>query len=153
MPHKTKTMARYGVIFITAEEVSISGEIYDYTDRILVDEFDRSRIFLLWQGQKKGRQDYIVVTGDREIHVCGRRKQGEYYKYYGVIDAPTLEMRLEGDHSESIPNSYFMKLKPSERCPVLRTRLTGPESPQKQAIQSLGFRYNGGCCGIYKVWV
>jgi len=151
-------MAHYGVIFITAEEVSISGEIYDYNDHILIDEFDRSRIFLLWQGQKKGRQDYIVVNGDREIHVCGRRKQGEYYKYYGVIDSPTLEMRFEGDHAESIPNSYFMKLKSSERCPVLRTHLTGLpgeiwESPQKQAIQRLGFRYNAACCGIYKVWI
>lgn len=142
----------YGIIFITAEEVEISGGVYNYNDHILVDEFDNSRISLQWQGQKKGRQDYIVVGGDREIHVCGRRRKGDHYKYYGVVDRLSMRRVFEGDHPGGIPDSYYMNLRAGRRCPV-RTLLIGPLSPQAQAVQSLKFRYNPGCCGIYKVWV
>ena len=142
----------YGIIFITAEEVEISGEVYNYNDQILVNEFDNSQISLLWQGQKKGGRDYIVVGGDREIHVCGRRRKGDHYKYYGVVDRPSMRRVFEGDHQQrpGIPDSYYMNLR-AGRCPV-RTLLTGNLSPQAQAVQSLGFRHTAACCGIYEVW-
>ncbi len=140
----------YGVIFITSEEGNIGSELYNYNDQILVNEFDNQDISLVWRGQKKGRQDYVVVRGDREIHVCARRKKGESYKYYGILDNTTMRQVFNGNHLEGVPDSYFFKVREG-RVPY-RTELSGELSPQAQAVQSLGFRYNGGCCGIYKVW-
>lgn len=143
----------YGIIFITAEEqIFDNGVTYDYHDHIYKDEHDQNNWALLWKGQKKHKQDYIVTECTREIHVCARKKKSEHYKYYGILINNSMRLMYQGNADNSDPDAYFFKLDINNgRLPFL-TILDGPNTPQAQAVQTLGFNYNGGCCGIYKVW-
>lgn len=68
-------MTKYGIIFITAEEqIWDGGKVYDYQDKILVNEYNKE-YSIKWSGQKKQGKDYIVTNCNREIHVCVRMKK------------------------------------------------------------------------------
>lgn len=140
----------YGIIFITAEEKIMGGEVYDYKDLVLTDEFDSSKIFLSWCGQKRGRRDHIVIEDEREIHVCARKKKSDPYTYYGVVVRDTIRRVVTGNHDEGVPHRYFMALT-TGRLPM-RTILSGELSPQRQAVQTLGFDFSPSYCGIYEVY-
>jgi len=137
------------VIFITANETVVSNKLYDYRDEILVD-VHTGELSIIWKGQRRGRQDYIAVNGNREVHICARKRRGQYYSYYGILDNDSAMIMYSGNRSVGDPRAYFFRILDG-KFPT-RTLLSGPLPPQKQAIQSMGFRYNGGCCGIYKVW-
>ena len=155
LSHKPPTMQRpsHAVIFITNQEsCGPNGEVYDYKDRIYNDVNDTGNWAVFWKGQKKHRQDSIVADGVRQVHVCARRKRNQPYIYYGTIKNETIHCMYQGNAANSDPSAYFFELNTQDLHVPFQTSLRGNLSPQAQAIHTLGFAYNGGCCGIYKIW-
>lgn len=150
----TDNNQEYGVLFITGEEVSfpVEGDYdYDYKDRIYRDEFNDQVWALEWKGQRRHRNDYIALDPNRELHVCAREKKNQHYTYYGKIRNDTVRQIHEGNPAEGDPSAYFFRLDINTET-RFKTVLSGDLPPQAQAVRSLGFNYNGGCSGIYKMW-
>tara|TARA_B100001758_G_C18238175_1_gene519050 strand:- start:200 stop:655 length:456 start_codon:yes stop_codon:yes gene_type:complete len=143
----------HGVIFLTASLAECNGIPYEYQDKLMRDEFNPDKYHAIWKGQKKGRRDYIVTQGTREIHVCARSKPNKPYTYYGKIKNETIQMMYEGNHAISDPDAYYFELETEHITTPFKTVLAGNLPPQAQAVQSLGFQFTPACCGIYKVWV
>ena len=62
-----------------------------------------------------------------------------------------MRVMFQGDPQASEPSAYFFDLE-IENEVAFKTVLDGDLAPQAQAIRTLGFNYNGGCSGIYKMW-
>ena len=144
----------YGVIFITAEpQVWDNGIIYDYNDKIYINAHDEKDVILLWSGQKKHGKDYIVTDGDRQIHVCSRKKSKTPYIYRGVIQNDTKSQIIFGDKSKSIPDQWKFAISTSDTPVPCGTELVGKTTKhQIEAVNAIGFKFKSSSCGIYKMW-
>jgi hypothetical protein len=139
----------YGIVFVTTEETR-NEEENDYQGKFMGGKMSGGRNFLLELKSKKNEQDSIVTDETREIHVCVRRDLGQYYTYYGKLYNKSKLLCFNGNEVKSEPDGYTFQL--DTENVKFKTLLTGALEPQAQAVESLGFFYNGNCCGAHKMW-
>ena len=145
--------AHHAIVFITAEATTWgNGEVYDYKDRISNDVHDPDNWDVIWKGQKKHGQDYIITEGTREVHVCARRRTSLPYKYFGTIKNETIHCMYQGNAANNDPSAYFFELETHDLRVPFQSTLSGDLTPQAQAVRSLGFTFTRRNCGIHKMW-
>ena len=60
------------------------GEIYNYNDGIYKNILTKDYL-VIWNGQKKGRQDKLVLERDN-IHIWYRKTSKSRFKYLGKVE-------------------------------------------------------------------
>lgn len=95
--------------------------LYDtttYHDRIYPLDDLEGLIGLDWCGQKRGRQDKIVlnVEGDhvsvnRDVAVAIRRNKTEPFTIYGILDSTYGEIISFGDHDNGVPSKFKLRIR------------------------------------------
>jgi hypothetical protein len=151
-----------GIIFCTAERRLIGDHMYDYRDLILENRYDRSEMYIIWKGQKTGRDDHIVTSGDQEVHLFSRGDADGPFSYLGVLVHDSLIVEHIGDHAARDPFAYRFRvltdgpslLLPSNHICVRDEHLDevrhGIASYQRAAARHSGINMVTAMKGIYR---
>jgi hypothetical protein len=156
-------MARnIGIIFCTAERRLIGDHMYDYRDLILENRFDRSEMYIIWKGQRKGREDHIVTSGDVEVHLFAREYGEGPFSYLGVLVHESMVLEHLGNHALGDPFAYRFQILTDgptlllpcntvcERDAALDEVRHGVASYQRAAARHAGITMVTAMKGIYR---
>ena len=140
----------YGILTCTKGERIIGNTLYDYNDKLIIDE--NGRLWLYWQGQKKHGRDTIAIDQHREMYVCTRSHETKYFTFLGIMINDTISMVDFGDKTEGIPALYKFQIRTWDLPIEANTLLSGKYTKAVQAVDSLGFFYKHTCQGINIMW-
>jgi len=122
---------RRTLLFITpGNQEYVGGKTYNYGDDIYKNVITKEHL-VLWSGQKKGRQDFLVTHRDN-IHIWFRGKSNSRFSYLGNVKTKLILNPRDND------NLLQMQFKlDTVNCPIPVGTLGG----------DLG---KGTCCRRYK---
>lgn len=97
---------RHTLLFITngVQEYN-GGEIYNYNDGIYKNILTKEYL-VIWNGQKKGRQDKLVTERDN-IHIWYRKTNKSRFKYLGKVENKLILNHRDDDNQSQILQVQF----------------------------------------------